>query len=211
MSSYITLDEEVVNGVRSIAGLIRKPDYNLFLSVAVGMLEGDELFASSVDWSKFGSHDKKANLVRLSSMAGAFIWELVKAAPDPSVVRSVLSSVELGDGALLVAFAECFEENRRRLLELKTSLSMETNRFKGLEWRLDVEMGRRGYIPVVKPEFRMKMTLESPSVEEGDVRRDQVYHLSVDSANMQKLHDGLADALSELGRPHCQRVIRYIT
>jgi len=212
MASYLTLDKALVQDARKIGGAIRKEEYKAFLMVAVGLLEGDELFTSSVDWSSFGTEQQKNALVQLASTAGALIWELVKAAPtDADTVRDVLTSIKLGDEALVLAFTDCFQENRRRLLELKTSLSVESNRFKSLEWRLDVEMGRRGYIPLARPEFRLKMTLESPSAVEGDVTQDKVFLLAADSANMKKLHDGLADALEELGRAHCQRVIRYIT
>lgn len=212
MSYYVKFDESLVEAARKIGDKIRKTDYKAFLMVAVGTLEGDELFLSTVDWSSFGSKQDKRMLMKLAHTAGAMMWELSKAAPtDVESAKAILSSVKLGDEALVSAFAACFQENRRRLLELKNSLSIESNRFKSLDWRLDLEVGRRGFAALAQPDFQMKLTLESPSAVVGDVHENRLFHMSADLANFRRLHDGLASALDELDRTHCQRVIRYIT
>jgi hypothetical protein len=177
-------------------------DFEQFLLLAVKILEGssvkdliDELAGQlSINADKCWS---------LSQAAGSLLWEFVKGAPsDPSAVSLSLQQMGM-DGRLAEEFSKCYQVNRRSLNAVKGSLSISSQRYKDMTWRLDVELARRNVAQMQEPKYQIRLDLSGGEVDS--------LHLQADYANMKKMQQELQMAIDEQSNTHCQRLARYIT
>jgi hypothetical protein len=204
MARYLTLDTSLVTKLQQLPSFVPTDTQTSFLNKAVTLLEEGGINEADMDElqqkCKFTTVEEIEDSLRV---AGMMLWELVKAVPpSSSAVEDILTSLQLPK-PLVTAFVQSFETKRRTLLELKSSLHVGCKHFYNMDWRLDLELARRSSSATFEPKYAMKLSVRDDDVVDS-------YHLTANYANMKRLHEGLKEALDEISKTHCQRVIRYI-
>eukprot|EP00632_Arachnochrysis_sp_CCMP2950_P001897 CAMPEP_0185701172 /NCGR_PEP_ID=MMETSP1164-20130828/8741_1 /TAXON_ID=1104430 /ORGANISM="Chrysoreinhardia sp, Strain CCMP2950" /LENGTH=84 /DNA_ID=CAMNT_0028368173 /DNA_START=5 /DNA_END=259 /DNA_ORIENTATION=- len=77
--------------------------------------------------------------------------------------------------------------------------------FSSLEWRLDVEVGRRALMHTAEPSFVLKLNTVAPGATEAASTV-----LAADAAHMRHIETQLAAAVEELNTTRTSRLMRYI-
>jgi hypothetical protein len=119
--------------------------------------------------------------------------------------------------ALYAAYKHARAELRERAKQGSTQLPS----YQGFDWRLDVEMSRRGAHHIAQPVYMLRFDCVTPSAATSAggesaatsaVAADssKSIYLQSDYANLTQLHSALQDALAESTTQHASRVERYI-
>ncbi len=136
-----------------------------------------------------------------------------------------IASAELPE-ASVVALASTYKSARAELRERAKSGATQLPSYQGFDWRLDIEMSRRGAHHVAQPLYMLRLDSVQPQAAASSgsgAAEDSVHtesstaaagtssmYLQSDYANLAQLQAALQDALAESSTQHASRVERYI-
>jgi hypothetical protein len=98
---------------------------------------------------------------------------------------------------------QAYAEHYQTIVDTTTAFSMTLPEYQHLDWRIDVELGRRTVSQDATPKFMLRLDL----AEGGEGRS---LHLQSDYANMKHLLAQLEAAVAEERSVHARRFQRYI-
>lgn len=133
---------------------------------------------------------------------------------EKDLVASV-SSAELPESSL-IALGTTYKSARAEMRELAKAGATQLPSFQGFDWRLDIEMSRRGAHHIAQPVYMLRLDSVKAQVDSAagaaasDAAASSSLYLQSDYANLAQLHSALADALEESTTQHASRVERYI-
>lgn len=208
MAAYITLDPTVVS-VLKLLGKVAPDFYGDILEHGIRSLEnGVEKEDLAALAEKVGGDT--GSVTKVVQASSILYWELTKGAPkELAVISEAFQGMGLGDG-VTEAFLRHYSENRLRLNNLKGALSVSVRRYKDLEWRLDMELGRRDMTVMAEPKYLLRLDVFNQTDNASGKSTEESFHLQADHANLKYLHSELERALGELSNTHGQRMSRYI-
>ena len=129
-------------------------------------------------------------------------WECSKLRLESDTFRQAIEQLNLSvtvNEALIAAF----EKEYATGTDKKASFGMALPEFQHLDFRLDVEVGRRSLSGVTQPSFQLRLDTTQGGQEEST-------HLRSNYANMKALLTGLEKAVDEEKGTHARRFQRYI-
>ena len=134
---------------------------------------------------------------------------------DRDLVASI-AAAELPETSL-VALTSSYKSARAEMRELAKAGITQLPSFQGFDWRLDIEMSRRGAHHVAQPVYMLRVDSVSAHSVAADASAAAAspmgassMYLQSDYANLAQLHDSLSAALEESTTQHASRVERYI-
>eukprot|EP01039_Chlorochromonas_danica_P000027 gene26-30_t len=181
-----------------------KLEWQIMLQWSVQVLEGVEITESvKAQAEQIGVAASK--LAKICTALATILWECSRVIKKESTsLPAVLVQLGLREEIISV-FCEEFMRNRSRINALKAPLSLSMPAYRGLSWRLDVELGKRSLLSTMEPTFQLRLDLDSND------SKNQTVFLQTDYANLKMLQQELQRAVDELSGVHSQRIARYIS
>lgn len=125
--------------------------------------------------------------------------------------KSSLAPAELPAGTV-TALAAAYKGANAELRERAREGASQLPSYHGFEWRLDVELSRRGAHQSSAPSYLLRVDTVQPAAgaAAGASPAPTSAYLQCDYANLKRLQTGLAAALAEADTTHTSRVERYV-
>lgn len=136
-------------------------------------------------------------------LSSAF-WECAKARVPTDVFVQAISQLSLSvesNAVLQQAYAAHYSD----IVATTNAFSMSLPEYRHLDWRVDVEVGRRTVAQDAAPKFMLRLDVGS-----GGSGPAKSVHLQSDCANMKHLLAQLEAAVAEERSVHARRFQRYI-
>eukprot|EP00981_Chlorochromonas_danica_P002475 scaffold474_cov169-Ochromonas_danica.AAC.10 len=199
MSTSFNIEPAVLEQANLLAEL-KPSEWQIMLQWSVQVLEGVEITESvKAQAEQIGVAASK--LAKICTALATILWECSRVIKKESTsLPAVL--VQLG---LREEIISEFMRNRSRINALKAPLSLSMPAYRGLSWRLDVELGKRSLLSTMEPTFQLRLDLDSND------SKNQTVFLQTDYANLKMLQQELQRAVDELSGVHSQRIARYIS
>lgn len=135
-------------------------------------------------------------------LAGAY-WECAKARLSDDLFLQAMSQVT-SRAEISQLLLEVFSARKEDIMQSTTAFGMSLPEYQHLDWRIDVELGRRSVFQDSNFTFMMRLDIEAGS------KQPQSIQLQADYAHMKKLQKELESAVAENATAHSQRFQRYI-
>jgi hypothetical protein len=85
------------------------------------------------------------------------------------------------------------------------ALAVYGKRYKNMNWRVDVELGKRSLSSTIQPSYMLKLDTVT-----NNGQTNESLHFQSNYANLKNFEKELKLALTELSSVHAQRMTRYI-
>ena len=130
------------------------------------------------------------------------IWECSKLRLESDTFRQAIAQLNLS-AAVNDALSAAFDKEYGTVIDKTSSFGMALPEFQHLDFRLDVELGRRSCFGETVPSFQLRL-----DTTQGG--QDESMHLTSNYANLKKLLASLEQAVEEEKGTHAKRFQRYI-
>ena len=190
--------------IEDLAPLSRVPQGKLepIIAAAVKLVTNNDNSDAPVTEAAAALQSRTEQLQPLVYGLAVVFWECSKLRLQSEHFKQAIEQLNLNavvNGALSAAF----DREYTTVIDKTTSFGMALPEYQHLDYRLDVEVGRRTLVNATVPSFQLRLDTTQGGENEST-------HLRANYASMKKLLVGLEKAVDEEKGTHARRFQRYI-
>ena len=190
--------------IEDLAPLSRVPQGKLepIIAAAVKLVTNNDNSDAPVTEAAAALQSRTEQLQPLVYGLAVVFWECSKLRLQSEHFKQAIDQLNLNavvNGALSAAF----DREYTTVIDKTTSFGMALPEYQHLDYRLDVEVGRRTLVNATVPSFQLRLDTTQGGENEST-------HLRANYASMKKLLVGLEKAVDEEKGTHARRFQRYI-
>ena len=190
--------------IEDLAPLSRVPEGKLepIIAAAVKLVTNNDNSDAPVAEAAASLQSRTEQLQPLVYGLAVVFWECSKLRLQSEHFKQAIEQLNLNavvNGALSAAF----DREYTTVIDKTTSFGMALPEYQHLDYRLDVEVGRRTLVNATVPSFQLRLDTTQGGENEST-------HLRANYASMKKLLVGLEKAVDEEKGTHARRFQRYI-